>query len=362
MIRWIDRSFIAVALCILIATFSRGDEKYIFYKGYPYGSQANYNPLGIMMNGSYDILQIDNQNNHIFKIHYREGSRNVWDNITHPLERIQQFGWHRFVSTELIPQQLEPKQAQYWPNYKLHLLGGGMTYYATAEWYRYHGFTNSKTMSVVTMAAYHYLNEVVENNTYRGATVDPIADLLIFDPLGIVLFSFDGVPQFFGETLQMADWSFQPIINLNEGTLINNGQNYSYKIPIPFFDRWKLFYLSGMEGVVGLTRQYTESDNITVGGGFSAKDLIAVENNTGVRTQTATLVWTGGIFYDRNNSLLASLIVKGQGGPRVRLNIYPGIFDTGALALGFAGILDKFNDVSVGLFVRYVPVGLGMNL
>jgi hypothetical protein len=49
-------------------------------------------------------------------------------------------------------------------------------------------------------------SEVVENgNKVFYSTVDPIADFLVFDPLGIILFKFDGVSEFFSEKLSLND-------------------------------------------------------------------------------------------------------------------------------------------------------------
>lgn len=314
------------------------------------------------MNGSFDILQSSNRDNKILSLHYAAGARNVFENITSPLPRISQYGWKNFLETEVFPTTLNYQRAQYWPNYNLHLLGGGMTYVAMTEWFSYHRYEYPKTLSAATMFAYHYLNETVENNDYVGTNVDPIADLLIFDPLGIALFSMKGIPEFFSNTLQMADWSFQPIVDIRTGSLLNNGQNFSFKIPMPYTDKWKILYITGMEGVVGLSYTYSETDNISVGGGLATKELTEVNNNTGVRTLTATLVEVGGIYYDRNNSLLASLIFKNAATYKVRLNIYPGVFDIGGLSLGFVGIVHHNNEVSFGIFASFSPIGLGLSV
>lgn len=355
-------SLLSLAVLFLIVSNCDGqtDTRY-FYKGYDYGTQSEYSPLYLLLNGSYDILQSSNRDNKILSIHYATGARNVFENITSPLPNISRYGWKNFLETEIFPTNLNIHRSQYWPNYNLHLLGGGMTYVAMTEWFSYHGYAYPKTLSIATMFAYHYLNETVENNNYVGANVDPVADLLIFDPLGIALFSIRGVPKFFGKTLQMADWSFQPLMDIQTDGLLNNGQNFSFKIPIPYEGKWKLLYITGMEGVVGVSYQYTETDNISLGGGLATKDLVDVNNDTGVRTVTATLVRVGGIYYDRNNSLLASLIFKNAATYKVRLNVYPGVFDFGGFSLGFVGILHHNNEISLGIFTSFSPIGPGFS-
>ncbi|MDE3059175.1 MAG: hypothetical protein KGJ59_14605 [Bacteroidota bacterium] len=344
---------------LLLSCLHAQDSTCFFYHGYPYGTEANYNPLSLIMNGSFDILQIENRNNKLFSLCIANGARNVFDNITHPSSRIAQYGAHHFWTTEVFPTSIKLQNTQYWPNYKLHLIGGGMSYIGIAEWYRLHGFSYPKTMSFATMVIYHYLNETVENNDYVGPTVDPIADLLIFDPAGILLFSIDGVPEFFSKTLNAADWSNQPLISFPEKTLVNNGQIFSFKIPLPFVgDKWKLLYLTGVEGVLGLSYRYNETDWLSVGGGLVARDLVEVENTTGVRTQTTSLIYTGGIYYDRNNSLLASLVLGGARGYIAKTNIYPGLFDLGPLPLGVVFLLQKNYTVLFGICTSFSPLGL----
>lgn len=353
--------FLLITILLLATACCGQTDGYYFYKGYSYGTQSEYNPLYLLLNGSFDIVQSNNRNNKILSLQYGIGARNVFENITNPLRSVSQYGWKNFLETEIFPTTLNYQRAQYWPNYNLHLLGGGMTYVAMAEWFSYHGYQYPKTLSAATMFAYHYLNETIENNDYVGTNVDPIADLLVFDPLGIALFSVNGVPEFFGTTLQMADWSFQPIFDMKTNSLLNNGQNFSFKIPIPYIENWKILYITGMEGVVGISYNYSKTHNISVGGGLATKELTEVNNNTGVRTVTATLVTVGGIYYDRNNSLLASLIFKNAATYKVRLNIYPGVFDIGGISLGFIGIVHQNNAISFGIFTSFSPIGPGLS-
>jgi hypothetical protein len=332
----------------------------LFYKGYPYGSQAHYNPFTIIMNGSFDILQVSNRNNDISSIQFANGFRNVWWNLTHAGSVVSEYGWEKFLKTDVFPTSIQLKNAQYWPNYKLHLIGGGITYVATAEWYEQHDFPSPKIFSALTMGVYHVLNEAVENGGYTGPSVDPIADLLIFDPLGIALFSIPGVPEFFSQTLHAADWSFQPVVNIRRGTLLNNGQTFSFKFNFPWSDQWRIFYLTGMEGGLGITKQLNRTDDLSVSGGLATRELVEVEEGSGVRTLTAKLVWTAGIFYDRNGSLLSSLILGGGRGYIVRLNVYPGVVTIFGLRVGGVFLLEQNGTPALGVTIAGFPAGLGI--
>ncbi|MDP8238226.1 MAG: hypothetical protein P9X24_03970 [Candidatus Hatepunaea meridiana] len=356
---------VVYSICFLLLHFSDVSAENNgpwFYKGYNYGSQANYNPLALHVNSSFDILQITNRNNDPFSISYDRALHNVTWNLSHAGSVIKQYGWRRFIETEVFPTTISLKNAQYWPNYKLHLIGGGMTYIAITEWFKYHRYKYPRVLSWITMGSYHFLNEIVENNRYVGPNVDPIADIMIFDPLGIALFSIRGVPQFFANRLNMADWSFQPLYDFRTRTLVNNGQKFSFKVKLPYLNRWSFFYLTGTEGLAGLTYKYKDSDNITVGYGLSARELKEIDNNTGVRTLTTRLIQTGGIFYDRNNSLLASLIFGGPRGYIARMNIYPNSLKVNFNSPGFVIAYQDDNTITLGIIFHFVIISPGFSM
>jgi hypothetical protein len=62
--------------------------------------------------------------------------------------------------------------------------------------------------------------------------------------------------------------------------------------------------------------------------------------------QTVKLAWNAGLFYDRDNSLLLSLIVSGSVNRGVNLNVYPGFLPLGRFSPGvWAVIGDKGKNV-----------------
>ena len=120
-----------------------------------------YNPLTVLVNGTYDVLQLTKLQRDPRTIHYADGVRYVNWNLGHSRWVIRRFGWNKFVTQELFPGSLDPDHAQWWPNYELHLIGGGMTYYAMSEWYAYHRIAYPRLWSLVTVSLMHYGNEVV---------------------------------------------------------------------------------------------------------------------------------------------------------------------------------------------------------
>lgn len=351
---------VAIFASLGVASAQTEHPENLYYHGYDYGSDAYFNPISMTLGYSYAIMQLNNRNNTLGSFDYAAASQNVYENLAHPISMIEQYGWWNFLSSEVIPMSFKMTNVQYWPNYKLHLIGGGMLHVAMEEWYEAHGYPYPKALSLVTNLGMHYLNEVVETGNYKGPDVDPIADMYIFGPLGYLLFSNEKAARFFSHTLNLAPWPFQAIYAPSTNELLNNGMKFSFKYFLPWNDRLGIFYLTGTEGMVGGSYRLNNGDVFTAGGGMAAKEIYQVETGTGVRVQSTTLIVTGGLFYDRNNSLLASLILGGARGYKVRLNVYPGVLPWGGkLAPGFAFMLQDHNQFAFGITLRYTPITLG---
>jgi hypothetical protein len=282
----------------------------------------------------------------------------VRDNITHPFHEVKTFGWKTFVRTEIFPTTLVPRGAQYIPNYQNHLIGGGMTYRMLREWYDYHGYAHGTAWASSSWLVYHVLNEIVENNNYSGTNVDAIADLLVFNPLGLLLFSDEGVARFFAETLHLRDWSCFPTLNPLTGNLENNGQNFSIKWSLPGQQRWSLFYNFGLNGIVGLSHKRANGTSLSAGAGIMARNLRKVERDDTIRSLTADLVWNVGVFYDREGSLMASLLFSGSRAYKARLNVYPGIVRFAGISPAVFAAVSPRNEFIFGLSCRGLPLGL----
>jgi hypothetical protein len=332
----------------------------LFYHGYDYGTEADFNPLSMTVGYAYAIMQLNNYNNKLGGFSYKQASDNLMWNLERPGAVIGQRGWKAFMMTEVIPTSLRMTNVQYWPNYKLHLIGGGMLHIATTEWFAFHGYPYPWLYSLATNIGMHYLNEVVEQGDYVGPDTDPIADIYIFGPLGFLLFHNPRVATFFSHTLNLAPWTFQALYVPSTNELINNGMKFSFKYFFPWNKRLGIFYLTGTEGMVGGSYKVNHTDTFTLGGGWAAKDIYQVETNTGVRVQSTTLIVSGAVFYDRNNSLLASLILGGARGYKMRLNVYPGVLPLGRHAPGFAVTLQDHNQFAFGINWSFTPIGLAV--
>lgn len=341
-----------------VETIDGKEGSYFFYKGYDYGTQSLIHPVRLIINGGFGIMQVSNRHNKPGDIMYGRGMRNVTKNLLNPYEAISINGFWDFLSREVIPISVNSGNAQYWPNYMNHLIGGGMSFRMMQEYFRYNEVENPTAWAGVTIFAYHFLNEVVENDGYEGPSTDPIADFWIFNPAGILLFSNESVSRFFAKTLHMADWSYQPIWLPGSNELVNNGQNYSVKYHLNQKGSTSLFYHWGTHAELGLSFTRPSGHCVSVGLGLVAKNLFKIDEIS----KTVDMAVSGGVFYDKNNSLMASLLFARTKDYRYRLNLYPGLVKVGPLRPGFFASLNDDNRMLVGLTfgtLQHLPVGIG---
>ena len=327
-----------------------------FYRGLPWGSEALYNPVSLILNGSYDIVQMENRSREFFELRYGTGFANVFRNLGSPFGMIDDYGWGNFLKREVFPLSFSVEDGQWWPNYELHLIGGGMTSVMMAEWYEDHGFDAPMAWSVGTMAVYHLLNEAVENGAYTGNNVDPIADIYIFDIAGVLLFSSESVRRFFSQELRLADWSLQPSFALNNATLQNNGQYFSIRWKLPFSDDYSLFHYFGLRGLFGVSKEIGGGNALSFGAGVRAVSLKLLDPDFFLLT--TVLKWETGLFWDRDNSLLASLLVGGAEDNPVTLNVYPGVLRIGTFSPGLWALHSDRYGFSFGVTTVWTP-GIG---
>jgi hypothetical protein len=251
--------------------------------------------------------------------------------------------------------------AQYPPNYALHLIGGGMTFRKISEWYDYYGFPAPFVFGAVTRVAFEYVNEAVENGPRVFPNEDCLPDMLIFQPLGMLLFSFDDVSEFFSSKLSLNDWSYPVALTFSPFAVRNAGQNYVMKLALNRDRSTSLFVHFGDFAILGLSLKTSNEEAISFGAGLVTKGVIDLPERNGVRTNTIATEVMAGVYFDRNNSLLASAVYSQNVKSVFRLNIYPGIVSSAAVSPGFFITVDHRGSMLAGLTARILPVGLGVN-
>lgn len=322
----------------------------IFYRKVDFGSESLFNPLNSFISWSYDTLQVPQSFND-----YNLGDR--WEKVRwdlgHPNSAVQtRGGWGEFINRQVIP--YKSLQGDWVPNYSLHLLGGGMVYRKNAEWFEAHDVPAPRlTAAFVTMTA-EVFQEVIEKTSTKPD--DELADVYLFRPLGMLLFSWDPFAQYVADTLHLAEWNYQPLFDPNSerpsgtrGKLVNVGQNFIVRPDLFDSESTKAFVYFGLTALAGLSHRISPSDSVSWGLGA------AIEH-----AQDPTRAHpTAGLFWDRSDSLLASLIVNGTDDLKVRLNVYPGAFFSGKpWSPGLYVGIGKNGERSIGLSIRMLPLGL----
>jgi hypothetical protein len=356
--------FLIVVMLVSKNTAYSQEKNYYFYHGRNYGSEGIFNPIVRILNSGYFTLEADNRSNRPFEIRYKTGAINVIKNLANPVKSINEYGWKKFLTTEIIPTnfKLETQALQWIPNYFGHLLGGGMTFRMTKEWFRFHGYNHPKLYAIATSTVSSFLNETVENSRYTGKNIDPIADLLIFDPLSILLFSSESVARLFSQKLNMAYWPSQTAYDAISGTLENNGHSFIFKYPVPFQKRVNLFFNYGIHVMSGFSVEISEGTYVSLSIGHVVKHLVTTNEPVKPRSLTATFVRAAGFYLDSDNSLLMSLILSPEKEYQARLNVYPGVLFLDKRSPGFFYAIGKHNAFMFGIHIRNIPIGLAGRL
>src|SRR5579885_1876225 len=169
-----------------------------FYSHLPYGSESEFNPLSLVVNGGYDQMRTG-PHREIFRWPYGGGFHAMWYALTHYDAVIRHYGVRNWLRNEVFPLTTKGQGGgQWYPNYHLHLFGAGATYVEMTEWYEQHGSNHPELLSGFTMYAWHILTELVENGGTCCEDEDGLTDLTIFDAASIVLWNQDFMKRQFG--------------------------------------------------------------------------------------------------------------------------------------------------------------------
>lgn len=330
-----------------------------FFHGYDYGSQAIFNPLTNVLNRGFDVLQIRGDQRNPFTAVHGDDVRNVLDNLAHAYGRVSDEGRWRFTREELFPLSWTQDTMRWVPNYTLHLIGGGMTYAALGEWYDDHGVPWPRLWSAMTVMSSALINESLENKGSHGRNTDCIADIYFFDLGGILLFSFAPIDRFFSETVVVSDWSGQPGLTWPGTGLNNQGNYFALKWSLPYIPALRLFGYLGLGSLFGLSYRFPSGVSWSAGAGLRSTRLI---NRSQVNLDdTVDLAASAGLFVDRNESLLASLVVSNVSDYFVDFNMYPNAILRFEPGIGLWSAVSKNGHFLIGISVARA-FGLGAGL
>lgn len=334
-----------------------------FYRGIDFGSEAAFHPLSVLVNNGFDILRQPSYSDYVFQRPWGRGFENVWENLRRPGRAIRASGgFARFFENEVFPfRGLGRSGGQFSANYALHLLGEGMVNRKLSEWYAAHDFPVPMLWAVLTSLSALALNEAGENGDYRGPNWDPIADVLIFNPLGYLLFSIDAVAAWFSGPVQLNYWPGQPVFEVRRGELYNHAENYAMKVSLGRATRARAFFHFGTHGMAGLSLPTKNGDSVSFGLGVGLVGL-DVEPSALGRTVTHNddKNFIVGVFWDREESLLGSLELGAPDSPNFRLNLYPGWLGRGRARVGAYAFGGRYEGFGMGVTLSWLPVVPGL--
>lgn len=342
---------------------SSGEPSY-FYEGPHDGSELSFNPLTVLINGGFDITRNPSYTSRLADIQYGTGLENVAFNLANPQWAIPADQLGRVVAHEIIPYQgLESRYGQWIPNVLLHTIGEGMLYRKTSEWYRARCFPSPKVLGAITLLTMQMLNEVVENGAYRGPNADPVLDVYLFNTLGYLLFSFDAVAAFFSGPVQLNYWPGQPVFDLNRGVLFNHGENYAFEVTLGDWTQVRAFAYFGAEGLFGLSVPW-ERHVISFGLGTRLLELQVDEGGgdeaTRILRPDGEMNLAGGLFLEKEHSLLASLQLGGGNRPMAAFNLYPSVLRLGSFKFGLYATGGEEEGYSAGFTLGGAPLVPGV--
>ncbi len=347
----------------MVATIpsSAQQQHYYFYKpAQTRGSDAAFSPLTLLLNGSFDAMRIATHEEHdLTSYKWKNDFQNVWNNISNPIATVRAFGWGNFRRQELFNLSFNINDLQFIPNIADHVIGYGMQYVKVTEWYDAHGYPQPVLWGIGTSLVYQYVNEMVQNGGLIYANVDCVADYDIFNVLGFALFSIDGVKKFFAESVQLNDWSLQPLYVPRNHHLENVGQEFVLRYKLPFMERYAPFVCWGVNSVVGLSYRYDDENSVSFGIGRAVVGMTRIERDMFIST-TPKLDGAVGIFWDNDGSLLAGLVVRGSTSLNAQLNVYPGLVEFGGIRPGcYIGMGEK-EGLVLSVTFKGMPISLGI--
>jgi hypothetical protein len=330
-----------------------------FFQDLPYGSEANYGPLAVLLNRGFALSLMEGRTRRLADFPY--GFDAVMNSLAHPADAIERSGgWWQFVRQEMLPLSYKNTDQKWYTNYTGHLIEGGIHYRKLMEWYQARGVPLPWLMSGITNLAAAFTNEIYELNGSPVGNSSTVADLYFFDIAGMVLFSFNGVSRLFSHTLHANVWTGQASIVFPAAEVDNNASHLHFKIPFPWglVPNSSIFFWTGIGGGLGLTLHRSNDLDVSFGVGTDAKSMV-IDPVTGV--ETPTLAFGAGVFVDRKGSLLASAHLSEVSHRLLRVNVYPGVIPGAGRNLGAWMIVSHDFEVRVGISHKYwLGAGLGV--
>lgn len=306
-------------------------------------------PVNLYFNSAFDSAQVPTA----FKqARYFQKYDTVLKQTLDPISNIQKDGgFKKFFLDEWTTTRAVP-------NYMLHIIGGGYDFRMIAEWYQYNNVPGAYLFSFLTCYLAHFSNEALETSNKYLTSHDHIADLYFFDVAGKLIFMIDPVAKFFNGFCQFRNWMGQPMFDVRKTRVYNAACNYVFR-PFIYKDIVRFFFLMGYHYLGGFGFRVNDTDFIYFSVGLAVVKGFNPDKQKSGKEAINNFRTCGGIFYERNGNLLASVLLNGTENYKMRLNIYPDLLNIDKVSFGvFLGV-DDYNRVSIG-FSMYTLLGLAV--
>ena len=237
-----------------------------------------------------------------------EWPKAVLQGLIDPVGTIKKYGAKNFLYQQVLPlNSLTDGPPAFIPNYLWHFIGGGFRHRMMTEYFTHQGSEYPQLWSWLTLYAGHWLNEAVQAQKFSYGSADGLADLLIFDWIGKLVFLNDDVSEFFADTLHFRDWSFQTSYNPVTNSLYNTGQLMWARI-----DLWGGVSLSGLSGHLlnAFSLTYSPDENATQwtgGWGLQARRFKLLPNGDLAPGQMRWCIFAA---YSENDNPLVVAVAK----------------------------------------------------
>jgi len=333
---------------------------FFFNKGRDYGTDVYAGPFDMIMNKGFAVAQWQGRDRAIFSFPY--GWDAVWASVTRPGKAMEQAGgWGSVLKRHLVPFAGDNlREAQWVPNYFGHLLEGGMAYRRLLEWNRLHDipFATLNAMLVTQFAV--ILNEAYETPVddpwvQENGTAGLFVDVVIMDPLGILLFHQNGVSRFFAEKLGTTLWPRQASITFPGARVINNGEAVVIRPKLWFTDDFRFFVRTGIGAQFGIS--VPRDDGLEVGVGIGAESHERQLDAAGVESAEFSL--SAGLWIDREGSLLFSATWDEKTDRSLAIDVFPGVIQIAGTTIGAWFQFDRDYRPYIGITGRRT-LGMGI--
>jgi hypothetical protein len=337
-----------------------------FYHGQNYGSESQFGPLNVFINVGYVVPGRLRTTANLTDIRYKKGWDNVADSLTHQGDVFEESGgFGESLKKEFIP--FAHPSGAWLPNYGLHFLGEGMLSRKLEEYFRYNGVQGEyapKLLAASTVIAAQLMNEVVEYELPWEQRLDVVADFY-FNMAGIIAFSYDGFAEYFSnESVEYYYWPGQPVIDVEDSALFNQGENYFLR----FGEGWKYAIMMGMPangfGIsLPLDNMNYEYISIMLGSdvlihrrSFDAReeserigDFVAADI---AKEYTAAI----NVYWDRKGSLMASSSLSFSPSWQLSVNAYPEKRWGLEFAIGGYAVVSEEGANTIGVTFDFMPL------